>query len=178
MNLTMQKLNCHSSLYAWAEDLVKQSFPLCERRDDDVQRQTLAHPDYHFCALLDGQDAVGVVGFWQTGDFLYLENFCTLPSLRNKGYGSAALTLLKSRGVPVVLEIEIPCDELTSRRKGFYLRNGMRENPYPHLQPRYRKTDAPLSLQVLTYPQAFTEGQYALFRQYLDDNVDVVTRKV
>ena len=48
MNLTMQKLNCDSSLYKWAEDLVKQSFPLCERRDDDVQRQTLAHPDYHF----------------------------------------------------------------------------------------------------------------------------------
>ena len=161
------------SLYKWACDLLETSFPAEERRDCDLQRQVMFHPDYRLCAICDEDDPVGVVGYFDAPEFIYFENFCVSPDKRNGGYGSQTLALLTSQGKTFILEIELPTDELTRRRKAFYERNGMVVNPYPHVQPHYRKDDPDLPLLVLTYGSKLTQSQYDGFRRYLDVNVDV-----
>ena len=47
------------------------------------------------------------------------------------------------------------------------------ENPYPHIQPHYRKDDPDLPLVILSYGKVITQRQYDEFRRYLDINVDV-----
>lgn len=172
--VTLKRISTDEHMYNWAMDLLAQSFPATERRDDDVQRQTMLHPHYRLCAICDEDLPVGVVGYWDAPDFVYFENFCVLPQKRNGGYGSATLRLLTQNSKkPFVLEIELPVDELTRRRKAFYLRNGMVENPFPHVQPHYRPTDPDLPLQILSYRQQLTAEQYSQFRAYLDENVEV-----
>lgn len=117
---------------------------------------------------------VGVVGYWDTQNFVYFENFCVCSSFRNCGYGSATLKLLtQNLCKPFILEIELPEDPLTQRRKAFYERNGMVENPFHHIQPHYRTTDPDLPLMVMTYKTPISQAQYDVFRKYLDVNVDV-----
>lgn len=161
-------------MYKWAMELLAVSFPAEERRDDDLQKQVLAHSDYRLCAIMDNAEPVGVVGYWDAPSFIYFENFCVLPAKRNYGYGSATLKLLTEKlDKPFILEIEPPEDELTARRKAFYERNGMVSNPFPHIQPHYRADDPDLPLVILTYKMPISQKQYDEFRKYLDENVDV-----
>lgn len=171
--LTLKRISLNDELYSWACDLLAVSFPPEERRDCDLQRQVMSHPDYRLCAIMDGADPVGVVGYFDAPDFIYFENFCVSPDKRNGGYGSQTLKLLTSLGKTFILEIELPADELTRRRKAFYERNGMVVNPYPHVMPHYRKDDPDLPLWVLTYGKPISQSQYDEFRRYLDVNVDV-----
>lgn len=171
--LTLKRISLNDELYPWACDLLAVSFPAEERRDEDLQRQVMFHPDYRLCAVMDGGEPVGVVGYFDAPEFLYFENFCMSPAKRNNGYGSATLKLLTSQCKTFILEIELPTDDITCRRKAFYERNGMVVNPYPHVQPHYRKDDPDLPLLVLSYGAPITHSQYDDFRRYLDVNVDV-----
>ena len=172
--VTLKRIFADEQMYTWAMELLRQSFPPEERRDDQLQRQVMQHADYRLCAILDDGTPRGVVGYWDTPDFLYFENFCVQSECRNKGVGSATLRLLtQSLRKPFILEIELPTDELTRRRKAFYQRNGMVENPFPHVQPHYRATDPDLPLMILTYGKPISQTQYDGFRKYLDENVDV-----
>lgn len=173
MQVSLQRIYADDNLYQWATSLLEQSFPAAERRDDALQRQTLKHKDYRLCAIMQNAQPVGVVGYWDTPDFVYFENFCVQPEMRNKGIGSAVLQLLTDNDKPFILEIEPPTDQLTRRRKAFYERNGMVSNVYDHVQPHYRATDPDLHLVVMSYKRAVTQHEYAAFRKYLDENVDV-----
>ena len=171
--ITLKRVSLNDNLYAWAMELLAVSFPTEERRDDELQRQVMSHPDYRLQAIMDGDEPVGVVGYFDTPNFIYFENFCVEPDKRNSGYGSQTLKLLTSCGKTFILEAELPTNELTRRRVAFYKRNGMVENPYAHIQPHYRKTDFDLPLIVLSYEKQITQTQYDDFRAYLDINVDV-----
>lgn len=169
----LRRICADEQLYVWAVEQLSVSFPPCERRDDDMQRAVMTHPDYRLCAITDDGVPVGVVGYFDAPEFVYFENFCVSPDKRNGGYGSKALQILTSCNKPFILEIEPPEDELTRRRLAFYQRNGMVVNPYPHIQPHYRRDDPDLPLIVLSYGKQITQAQYDAFRHYLDANVDV-----
>ena len=162
-------------LFAWAYDLLDESFPPIERRSRLEQLAVLSHPDYRLeVAVADGRK-VGVVGYFESPSFIYFENFCTLPQLRNHGFGSAVLQALVAKYADrlFVLEAELPTTELTKRRIEFYKRNGMFVNVYDHIQPHYRKGDADLHLLVLSHGRKITRDEYSTFKQYLDENVEV-----
>lgn len=176
--ITLQKISLNNNLYSWALQLLAISFPSEERRDDELQRQAMKHPDYRLQAIMDGDEPIGVVGYFDSPNFIYFENFCILPDKRNNGYGSRTLQLLTNGlNKPFILEAEQPIDELTRRRIAFYKRNGMVENPFAHIQPHYRATDPDLPLVVLTYKEQISKAQYDDFRHYLDVNVDVKSSK-
>lgn len=172
--VTFKRIFANDELYSWAMGLLEKSFPSTERRDDAEQLKTMSHPDYRLCAILDGVVPVGVVGYWDTSEFLYFENFCVAPNLRNGGYGSQTLAALTD-GLqkPFILEVELPADDLARRRIAFYKRNGMVENPYPHIQAHYHRGDPDLPLLILTHHRQISPEQYANFRAYLDENVEV-----
>lgn len=161
--------------FMWAYDLLCDSFPANERRSLKAQKEVLLHPDYRLCVAMCGSCRVGVVGYFQTPSFIYFENFCVAPALRNGGYGAKILHALVTEYADrlFVLEAELPVDELTTRRIGFYKRNGMLVNVYDHIQPHYNKGDDDLHLLVLSYGRQITPDEYAVFKRYLDANVDV-----
>ena len=76
--------------------------------------------------------AAGFLAVWEFESFIYIEHFAVDPALRNSGTGSAMLQeLVKQYQKPICLEVELPEDELTRRRIGFYERNGFVFNEYP-----------------------------------------------
>ncbi len=152
--------------------IYEHSFPYEERRSMEENRRIIGNPDFHFLAITEEEfsSPIGFITFWEMGNgkYFYGEHLATTPGIRNKGYGAAILSHLKSYGKPVILEIENPEDELTSRRKNFYERNGFLLNAHNHLQLRYHKGCREIPMKIMTWPKTFTEAEYAEFRNELN----------
>ena len=145
--------------------LLEAAFPVTELRTWEDQRKLLQEEAYHLYGVRkDGRFAV-VFATWEIDDFLYIEHFAVREDCRNGGYGGALLDrLLEEKGKPVVLEVEVPEDELTRRRIGFYERHGLVYNEYPYLQPPLRRENDLLPLRFMTYPSAVDEQTYERYK--------------
>ena len=157
--------------YAPAIELYESAFPTVERRDEAEQLRVMAKDDYHFELIMTEAGFCGIMLYWETAEFLFLEHFATLPALRGQGIGSEALELLKAKGKTVILEIEPPVDTLTRRRRGFYERCGFHLTAHDHLQTKYRPEDEDLPLRVLSFPHSVTATEYDRFYAYLQREV-------
>ena len=67
----------------------------------------------------------------------------------------------------MVLEVEVPEDEMTRRRIGFYERHGLVYNDYPYLQPPMRKGQEMLPLRFMTKPSAVDEKTYERYKKQI-----------
>ena len=157
--------------FGTASSIYEQSFPLHERRTRAAQAARLTHPEYRFTLLEEDGRLLGILLYWEGPGFRYVEHFAIAPELRGGGAGSRILAEFTGQGVPVILEIDPPVDGVSIRRKGFYLRCGFRENPFPHVHPPYRAGFRGHSLVVLSAPGPLSQGEYDRFAAYLTQTV-------
>ena len=165
----LEILTPESSHLEAARRLYLEAFPDQERRDsENMLPENACFRPAIFCQ--EGEFR-GILFYWESRNFIFLEHFAVEPRLRNAGLGAKALKLLKDLGKPIILEIELPEDDLTRRRKGFYERNGFRENPWHHIQPKYRREDGDLQLLLLSCPEAVDRDTWQRFEAFLEENV-------
>lgn len=172
LNMRFERLtSTENPLFGRGMELYGISFPDHEQREQDSQRIIMSHPDYQFNLIFDGNLFVGLMLCWETENFIYVEHFCIFPSLRNNSYGGRSLDLLSERGKTVILEIDPPIDDISIRRKGFYVRSGFVANPYRHAHPPYHKRYSPHNLVVMSKPVELTQNEYEWFNNYLTETV-------
>ncbi len=121
--------------YSGAMELYRAGFPVHEQRESPSQIKILEREAYHFDLICEEDELAGILLYWETEAFLYVEHFCVSPALRGRGLGQKALSLLHEKGKTVILEIDPPEDALALRRKGFYERAGYHANGFPHVHP-------------------------------------------
>lgn len=158
-------------MYRTALDLYSISFPPHEQREPGSQARILGDEGYHFDLIYDEDIFVGLVLYWETEDFIYIEHFCILPELRNRNYGQAVLGLFCRKGKTVILEIDPPVDAISLRRKGFYERCGFVENPFSHVHPPYHRGNVGHELVIMSSPGKITQNEFDVFRYYLEHRV-------
>lgn len=163
--------SCDNPEYRAAAELYAQSFPYHEQRESRSQADIMNEPEYHFDLIFDGGTFVGEVLSWETDDFIYVEHFCILPSLRGAGYGTKALALLAQKDKTTILEIDPPTDDIAIRRKGFYERARYAENPFFHVHPPYHKGMEGHELVVMSSPSAISPDMFGKFTDYLKNTV-------
>lgn len=161
------------SLYAGCLKIYEESFPYEERRSTAGLSEVLGDGRYHFVAFTDGERRLlGFFTYWDFGSgYIYGEHFAVDPSRRGGGIGAAILGEVKSLGHPVILEIEVPHDETTLRRKLFYERNGFIINEFDHVQPSYHSDSSPVPMKIMTWPYVFSREEYMRFR---DDQLGIM----
>ena len=158
-------------IYAQAMELYQHSFPFYEQREANSQHQILSHRQYHFGLILEDDAFAGLMLYWETETFLYVEHFCMLPERRGQGLGRMALELLGEAGKPIILENDPPVDDIAKRRKGFYQRAGFTANPYPHVHPPYHAGHRGHDLVVMSSPAQLSQEEYDSFALYLSRTV-------
>ncbi len=161
----------NARFYNDAINLYINSFPLLERRDLVSHEIALTYNDYHFDFIIIDNNLVGIMLYWESDEFIFLEHFAILPSLRNKGYGESALNLLKEKNKTIILEIEPPIDDLTIKRLNFYKRNAFHLTNHNHIQLKYHKNDDDLVLKIMSYPLPINKKEYTIFNKYLNEKV-------
>ena len=158
-------------LYEKALELYRISFPAHEQREASSQADILSDEQYHFTLVYHDDAFAGLILFWETQKFIYVEHFCILPQMRNQKLGQTALQLLSQRQKAVILEIDPPDDEISQRRKRFYERCGFLDNPYAHVHPPYHRGIAGHALVIMSAPHRLSQNEYDAFRLYLDRHV-------
>ena len=139
--LKLTPIKTTDSVYPFVEQLLHDSFPLAERRDDEAQRDNTDHNPRFTCYFIsDDELPVGLITAWNLDGFYYLEHLATTPLIRNRGYGKQIIQQIKDLlpGV-IVLEVEHPEDEMSRRRIGFYQRCGFQFCEKEYIQPPYRE---------------------------------------
>ena len=169
-----QSLNEYASYLDKAKTLYENSFPFEEKRSEAEQARVMENPLYKMSFISENQFE-GIMYYWETADFLYLEHLAVVPELRSKGIASQALSILKRKSAdkPIILEIDPPVDDVSKRRLAFYNRNGFVMNEHKHIQPKYHKGDCDLELKILSFPRKIDCLEYDAFRQFLNAEVAV-----
>lgn len=170
----LSRTNEGDALFSKAFSLYESAFPPEERRKSDEQSRIMQKEAYHFDILKDGDEMLGIMLYWETDRFVFLEHFAILPEKRGQGIGTKALDLLKAKGKTVILEIEDPIDEVTTRRFGFYKRCGFFMTPHHHIQAKFRPGDEDLMLKILSYPHEISSEEYLDFLNYMTPEIGIL----
>lgn len=173
----LRLLSDSESPFAEALSLYKTSFPAHEQRDQLAQKKTFEEDEYHFDLVYDQGQFVGLILYWETETFIYVEHFCIRDELRNKKYGQKILTELRKKQKTIILEIDPPNDEISKRRQNFYQRAGYNINPFNHVHPPYRHNAEGHTLVVMSCPEILTDTEYNTFNEYLKNTVMRVTTR-
>lgn len=131
----------------------KSSFPPEERRKfAEVEKLLTENRLLTIEAFFKDGEYAGFITSWQLDGFIYVEHFAIEENLRNRTIGENVLKhFLAAKQVPVVLEVELPEDEMSRRRIGFYERIGFVLEPRSYGHPPYREGVDGLQLYVMAY---------------------------
>jgi len=151
-------------------DIMEASFPFDEYRTHDEQKALLDNPFYQVFVLKDSYNnsVKAFVAVWEFEDFTFIEHFAVDPQYRNTGIGAKILIkLFDLFGTTICLEVEPPEDELTSRRIGFYQRNGFFLNHYPYMQPSISKGKNTIPLLIMTSGKPASEEEFESYKKVI-----------
>lgn len=145
--------------------LYNDSFPSDERRiyNDISEISTFVeNKKGKFNCFVCEEDGVfiGFITYWKFDGYVYVEHFAIDPLQRGKNIGSKMLNhLIDTCGGKVLLEVELPEDEMSRRRIGFYERHGFktREDIY-YIQPAYSAEQNGMQLLLMTLGEVKLES--------------------
>ncbi|MCD8263067.1 MAG: GNAT family N-acetyltransferase [Tannerellaceae bacterium] len=154
MEIRSQLLNSKDQeLLDKIEETYNHSFPTTERRDFSLVKELLEEePLFSLYALLQDNLYVGFISIWDFNSFIYIEHFAIDQQARNGGIGRIALQkFIAQVELPIILEVELPEEEMSKRRIGFYERIGFSFCNIPYFQPPYRKGETNIELRLMSY---------------------------
>ncbi len=151
-----------------------ESFPANERRTSDQQFEVFQKPHYQINTHVTDNQVVGFIASWNDPEFVFVEHFAIAPEFRSKRFGSTVLQqFIEEFKIPIILEIEMPIDELTKRRLKFYELAGFIRNPHQHYMPPYHESNPPLEMEILTLPSRISDELYQRFAKFQKEVVMV-----
>lgn len=106
------------------EELYLSAFPKKERFSFWILEDCSKEDNSDLYAILDNDKFVGMCYIVNCDGAYYLMYLAIQDELRNKKYGSKILEDLKEKYKTLFLSIDKPIDEISIKRKKFYLRNG------------------------------------------------------
>lgn len=136
---------------AWA--LYEDAFPLAERRLLDAQSKAMKKDIYHFVVIIEEEQLIGILLWWEFDNYRFIEHFATTTKQRNKGFGKRTLEkIMDHNDKPILLEVELPDSTINQRRIHFYERIGFKLNEHYYEMPPLIEGQLPVQLLLMSYP--------------------------
>lgn len=131
-------------------ELYNSSFPAEERREFFELKQLISDDKLFINQILTDKNTVaGLYIFWKFGEFIFVEHLAVNPELRGFGIGEGTLSVLQEQSKILILETELPVDEISKRRIKFYERNGFKLLQRQYFQPSYGKNKPEVELKLM-----------------------------
>jgi ribosomal protein S18 acetylase RimI-like enzyme len=148
------------------------AFPPAERREFAGLVQQLNNDECIINLIFADQKIAGFVIVWDLEEFVFVEHFAVEPNLRKLGIGEWTLNAIKIQfQKTIILETELPNDEISGRRICFYERNGFHKLNLKYFQPPYDGIKPEVELILMTTKIDFTQEE-------LDFAVNKIRKKV
>ena len=152
---------------------MEKSFPKNEYRAKENQKKLLKNPMYKLDVKTDESGkTIAFIASWDFPKFLFIEHLAVDPSCRGKGMGSKIMKdFINNSKKPIVLEIEIPNDEISIKRKNFYEKLGFKLNNHEYYQLPLRKGDKPMKLNLMSYPNEIPDETFEIIENIIQSYV-------
>lgn len=133
------------------QELYSTAFPPKERREFEDLKEMFFVPECFINQIIANDDKVaGLCIFWVFNEFLFIEHFAVFPDLRGFGIGEETLSVLQGKYPLILLETELPVDEISRRRVKFYERNGFALQHLQYFQPSYSTGEPIIELKIMS----------------------------
>ena len=147
---------------AW--ELYENAFPLKKRRLLDAQTRVIKKSNYHFDIIVDKEQLIGFLLWWDFEAYRYVDHFATATQQRNKGFGKLIIEeFISNNDKPILLEVELPNSDINQRRIKFYERIGFKLNEHYYEIPSSKEGQAPLQLLLMSYPESISAKEVEQF---------------
>lgn len=148
------------------------AFPPEERREYSELIQQIYFENCAVYLICVNQKIAGFCILWNFCDFVFLEHFAIESGLRGQGIGERVLAMIRENfNKPVLLETELPKDEISSRRVNFYLRNGFHLLERCYLQPSYDGIKPEVELKLMSTLANISDKKLEEYIQQIRDKV-------
>lgn len=135
----------------FARDLFESAFPEVERPDFDKLKRRDKRFHFLVATTADDDQPVGILSYWDFEDYTYVEHFAIDEALRGQGLGKAVfLNFMSQRTGQVLLEVELPHDEVSEHRIEFYATMGFDSNPQAYEQPSYHNDNSRVPMLIMS----------------------------
>ena len=104
--------------------LYETSFPDNEKFPFWILDECSKEDNSNLFVILDNNKCIGMCYLVNCNNAYYLMYLAVKPEIRNQNYGSKIISDLKENYKTLFLSIEEPVNDISVRRKNFYLRNG------------------------------------------------------
>lgn len=172
----IQVKQANSIYWEQFERLFISAFPEHERRSMEGMKRAIENEKYHLDFFLIDNAFVGFRSYWIFETFLFGEYMVIDPCLRNSGIGQRVhshyfnkLHQLNLTGV--IGEIDPPIDEISIRRRNFFLRLGFVENDLPYYSIDFKPPHTPYQLKLISYPNYIDFATSQRFQSFVHNVV-------
>lgn len=170
--ISIKKLSQNLDEINFSKNIYEKSFPIEERRDFSLVLDIYKTDSLSLNLIYDNETMVGILNYWDFNDFLYIEHLAVSEQYRNKKIASKVLEQLNAQNKLIILEVELPTDELSRRRIGFYQRNSFSIQPFTYFQPPYRKGEERIKMHLMA------NTQLPINKTKYDEIVSLIEKKV
>lgn len=144
--------------------LLEDDFVLEERRTKEDEFAAFDNQAFSPNFIYENGNLIGYACFWEFDEFVFVEHFAILKNMRGTGCGSRFLKeFSESKNKPIVLEVELPENEIAKKRISFYERLGYVINPFEYYQPTYHEGLELVPMHIMTYKNTLSKEQFDSF---------------
>lgn len=145
--------------------LLKEAFPPEERPvDEELMAGILEGRDAFLLRKDDTGQLEGVIAYFHLDSFAFVDYFATAVAVRGQGIGGEMLDFfIEQMPGRIILEVELPDNDLAQRRVKFYERHDFVLNNYDYAQPPLQEGSAAIPMRLMSHqtPLNKTEFTYA-----------------
>ncbi len=169
--LNLINKNQFDSIY----ELFESSFPACELREKEKVKELFENGQLK---IYGSSDSLVAMYVWEFEKFVYLENFAVSSKYRGQGIGGKVLLELIHffPSKTIVLEVEKPYDDMSTRRVGFYQRSGFVWNEFAYKLPPLRDVETDVDLHVMSYKNQLNQEDFNEIKEVLFKDVYMCRR--
>lgn len=171
MEITFRKIKSKSE-FEEIKSLYLSAFPPYERREfsEFIKQSKIDECNVNY--ILADLKIAGFIILWVFTDFVFIEHFAVKSHLRRLGIGEKALAEVnRLYQKNIILETELPTDEITSHRIEFYERNGFYQLDKTYFQPSYGGNKPEVELKLMILNKTLTDSE-------LDQIIKTIRKKV
>lgn len=153
--------------------LLTEAFPQNElRTKESFYALCKLQKNFKIISYLENGKLIAFFTLWEFNEFFFGDYFAVSKEQRNRGLGKNLLNeVYKITNRPLIIEVELPSEEMAKRRINFYLRNGFCENSYPYILPPMQKGYDGVEMQILSYPRPISENEFNKIKETLYNDV-------
>jgi ribosomal protein S18 acetylase RimI-like enzyme len=144
------------------------SFPSDERREWSELIELTQQPYFILYRISHRNETVGLITVWEWQELAFIEHFALNKLFQGQGIGSKVLNQLQKKLTSsVILETELPNNELAIRRINFYTRLGFHICDEEYFQPAYDKDKKAVKMSLMSYPDKIKPSAFIAIKDKL-----------